>query len=139
MWLILFSLLMLLVIYSDLRYRIISNALVMVTSLMVLVYCYQADVLSQWLYAIPVFGIGFLLWWLGVFGAGDVKLLAVLVPAIDPAYHLFTFLMIAFSGGIVAIATLLYAKLVTKNNDTTVPYGISIALGCWLGILASLS
>lgn len=139
MWLILFSILVLLVIYSDIRFRTISNTLVMAVFLAVLAYCYQSDVLGQWLYAIPVFCIGFLLWWLGAFGAGDVKLLTVLVPAIDPAYHLFTFLIIAFSGGIVVVATLIHARLKAKNGKITVPYGVPIALGCWLGILASLS
>lgn len=138
-WLIIFLILSFAVIYSDLRYRVIPNALVFSVLMTVLVYCYQFEVLGQWLYAIPVFGTGFFLWWLGMFGAGDVKLLTVLAPAIDPDYHLFTFLIIVFSGGIVAVATLIYARLKGKNQKITVPYGVPIALGCWLGILASLS
>ena len=137
-WVVVFSLFAVWIIYSDIRYRIISNKLVACVLVTVFLYSFQSGLLNQWLYSIPVLAIGFLLWWLGVIGAGDVKLLAVLVPAINPDFHLFTFLVVAFSGGIVAVLTLLYAKLITKKSDITVPYGVPIALGCWLGILASL-
>ncbi len=138
MWIIVFSILLLLVAYFDICYRVISNKLVMLVSGIVLLYTLQFQLVDQWLYSIPVLVVGLLLWKLGVFGAGDVKLLTVLVPVFNPDYHLLIFLIIAFSGGIVAMITLLYAKLISRNNNVTVPYGVSIALGCWLGILASL-
>ena len=139
-WIVAFSALSLWTMYSDIRYRVIPNTLIVCVLITVIIFCIQSASLNQCLYSIPVLIIGLVLWRLGVVGAGDVKLLVAFIPAVDPIFHVFTFLIIAFSGGIVAVITFLYAKLIKKKkySDITVPYGVSIALGCWLGILASL-
>lgn len=101
------------------------------------------------LVATGVFSVGFLLFWRGALGGGDVKLLSALALWAGPKYILSLVLVIALAGGALALAALLvrrspYLSLASINlrmalarsvpaetgkNGGTLPYGIAIAAG----------
>jgi len=96
-----------------------------------------------------VFAVGFLLFWRGALGGGDVKLLSALSLWAGPQYILSLVLVIAVAGGVLALAAILvrrnpFLSLATLNlrmalglsataetgkNGGTLPYGIAIAFG----------
>jgi prepilin peptidase CpaA len=97
----------------------------------------EKNTFSELIYSLPVFILGFLLWYWRVLGGGDVKLLVAISPTISTELLLLWILLVCVVGGIVAIVVLLLHRLnIIKNR--TVPYSIPIAVCSWLGMLASL-
>ncbi len=95
------------------------------------------------------FGLGLVLYMLGVLGAGDVKLLGAISVALEPvlAWHLLA--RIALAGGILGVARLLAdgnlrnalfgllsSERRAKAERSSVPYAVAIAAG-WLWMLAA--
>ena len=86
-----------------------------------------------------VFAVGIAVFAAGWLGGGDVKLLSALALWAGPA-HLAGFLLItALAGGVLALAALVYARLVAVvpalavgsrvTTQMTLPYGVAIACG----------
>lgn len=133
---------------QDYRHRLLSNKLVGGLALLSVLLTTQAIVSGQfesgwWLLSQPlsVLVIGLGLFIFGVCGAGDVKLLAAMSPAISPDYWLVTLLLIALFGGLLALVYLAFAWYNNKIDELKqrgLPYGIAIASAGALGINASL-
>jgi prepilin peptidase CpaA len=97
--------------------------------------------------AVAVFAAGAALFALGVWGGGDVKLLAAMAAWTGPGELLRLLLVMALAGGVLALAVLLARRLPALNTDAAgwrrpaclaeghVPYGVAIAaagLDWWL-------
>lgn len=112
---------------SDIRSRIISNR----TILLLLVVIIPLSLLKyQTVFIFPALcalTVGFLLFMLNVIGAGDVKLITVLMLMI-PNDEIFPFFFFTtFAGlGLIIIGWLSFRKSIKENG---LPYGVAISLG----------
>lgn len=105
-----------------------------------------ADIGMHLLVGVGLFGFGFVLFCLGVFGGGDVKLIAAAGVWLGVS-GLPTFgLSMALLGGVLALAILTARRFATPNPGQAeflnrlvdrangVPYGVAIAGGGWLAV-----
>ena len=120
---------------SDVRSRIISNR----TVLLLLIVTIPLSLLKyQTIFIVPALcalAIGFLLFMLNVIGAGDVKLITVLMLMI-PNDEIFPFFFFTtFAGlGLIIISWLFFRESVKKNG---LPYGVAISLGFMTNLVLS--
>ncbi|MBN6065603.1 prepilin peptidase [Aggregatibacter actinomycetemcomitans] len=120
---------------TDIRSRIISNRIV----LLLLIITIPLSLLKyQTIFIVPALcalAIGFLLFTLNVIGAGDVKLIAVLMLMI-PNDEIFPFFFFTtFAGlGLIIIGWLFFRKSIKENG---LPYGVAISLGFMTNLVLS--
>ena len=112
---------------SDIRSRIISNRIVLLLLVVIIplsLLKYQTVCIFPALCALTV---GFLLFMLNVIGAGDVKLITVLMLMV-PNDEIFPFFFFTtFAGlGLIIIGWLFFRKSIKENG---LPYGVAISLG----------
>lgn len=102
------------IIYMDVRYRRIPNKLVLVTLIVGLAinsyFGAWNGLLSSLLGLVIAFGLMFLFHLFGTMGAGDVKLFAAIGALVGSSIVLQTFLIVAITGGILAICKMVYAR-----------------------------
>ncbi|UKH14094.1 A24 family peptidase [Actinobacillus pleuropneumoniae] len=119
--------LLLVVCWTDLRYRLISNRVIMALLLVIIPFSYLMYGTLSWLPAVLCLVIGFVLFLLNVIGAGDVKLLAVLMLAIPSSFAIFFLFLTACAGLLlIIIGWLFYRKTIREKG---LPYGIAISTG----------
>ncbi|ABO50628.1 peptidase A24A, prepilin type IV [Desulforamulus reducens MI-1] len=145
-------------LYTDLRYRKIYNAVLFPTFLLALTYWFVSGGLGGILFSIKgaTLGLALLLipFMLGGMGAGDVKLLAVIGAWQGPQFVWLCFLCTAIVGGIIAAVQLsksgrllqslkyilftflpgapkahAFGTLTTAKAGEAFPYGVAIASG----------
>lgn len=145
-------------LYTDLRYRKIFNVVLLPAFLLALIYGFTSGGVNSLLFSIKgaTLGLSLLLipFMLGGMGAGDVKLLAVIGAWQGPQFVWICFLCTAIVGGVIAIVylvrrgrffqTLKYILLLfipgtpkvnafgTLSNakaGEAFPYGVAIAAG----------
>jgi prepilin peptidase CpaA len=141
--------------YSDARSRRISNTLslaIAILGLMRIVLAHDTAATRTLAAAAIIFAATFLLFWRGVMGGGDAKLIAATVLLVG-WNELFRFLLLmSVCGGVLALATLAqhwfrsrpwsFSHLARKSleasaaanrvaglTNMTVPYGVAIAAG----------
>ena len=141
--------------YGDIRTRRIPNALALAVAVLGLVRLVLAGDPAAALLSIAaaaaVFAIGFLLFWRGWLGGGDVKLMAAAILLVGaPAVSLFLIAM-SLVGLVVTLATLAADRLARRpatpnsapegepGSRRTVPYGVAIAAGAILTLAVQLS
>ncbi|WP_392560900.1 prepilin peptidase [Orbus sturtevantii] len=120
-WLVLIT-----ICYSDIRYRIISNKQVIVLLIIILLNYFLGHAELSYFSAIIALVIGIVLFYIGAVGAGDVKLISVLLLSI-PSNEISDFLVIMALLGIPLALIALIKKIRTKTK-TTIPYGVAISL-----------
>lgn len=112
---------------TDIRSRIISNQVV----LLLLFAIVPLSLLKyQTIFVIPALcalAIGFLIFSLGAMGAGDIKLISVLMLAIPHNEIIYFFFFTAFFGLLLIIVGWLFFRKSIKENG--LPYGVAISLG----------
>ena len=122
--------------YGDITQRIISNKLVLI----VLV----TSLLSSGLSAFAVIPMllatlaGLLLFAIGAFAGGDIKLMLAFLPGIALQWWPVVFLLIAIIGGVMAVGYLgygLWTKRLRAVRERGLPYGVPIAIAGFLGVL----
>lgn len=112
---------------SDIRSRIINNRIL----LLLLIVAIPLSLLKyQTVFIVPALctlTIGFLLFMLNIIGAGDVKLITVLMLMV-PNDEIFPFFFFTtFAGlGLIIIGWLFFRKSIKENG---LPYGVAISLG----------
>ena len=118
----------------DWKHRKIPNTLNKITLIANLVVALLNGYLASSLpISIACFFIGVLLWYLKVLGAGDVKLLAALVIGIQPDLVTVTLISIGFMGGGLVLIMYIIGKIKRFNTyKKGIPYGIPIALSCFI-------
>lgn len=145
-------------LYTDLRYRKIYNVVLLPSFLLAVVYGIYAGGIGGLLFSFKgaILGLALLLipFLLGGMGAGDVKLLAVIGAWQGPQFVWFCFLCTAIVGGIIGIVQLtrsgrlfqtlkmilyiflpgtpkvnVFGTLATTKASEAFPYGVAIAAG----------
>jgi len=145
-------------LYTDLRYRKIYNIVLFPAFLLALLYSFMISGTAGLLYSLKgaTLGLSLLLipFILGGMGAGDVKLLAVIGAWRGPQFVWFCFLCTAIVGGAIAMVQLLrtgrllqtvkiilfafvpgsprvntFSTLATAKAGEVFPYGVAIAAG----------
>ena len=124
--------------WTDIKRRIISNKIVLSLFLVIVPLAW---IQYENIFVIPALialFIGFLLFSLRIIGAGDVKLIAVLMLAI-PSDQVFSFFFFTtFSGLLVIIIGWIFFREYIRQNG--LPYGVAISLGFLINlVLFSLS
>ncbi|SIN72654.1 prepilin peptidase [Salinivibrio sp. ES.052] len=130
------------VILRDLRYRKIGHgAIVVIALLSVFIVCwYELPINTALFQAGLVFLAGFVLFFFGVCGAGDVKLLTVISLAVSDQWWPWMLFLTGILGGIVALGLLLAGWLGKPEwRAMGVPYALAIApsggLAIWLTLI----
>lgn len=112
---------------TDIRSRIISNRIV----LLLLITIIPLSLLKyQTIFLIPALcalAIGFLIFTLGIMGAGDIKLISVLMLAIPNNEIISFFFFTAFAGLLLVVVGWLFFRESIKKNG--LPYGVAISFG----------
>ncbi|AKO31103.1 A24 family peptidase [[Haemophilus] ducreyi] len=128
--LVLFSFIVLLLIwlsYTDIRSRIITNKVVLALFCAILPFSWFTQGMVYPMPALICLVIGFVLFMLGVIGAGDAKLMAVLMLAVPPEYTIFFLFSTTCAGlGLIIIGGLFFRQVIVKKG---LPYGVAISVG----------
>ena len=149
--------------YYDLRYRRIPNKLVapLVLSGLALNYAFAglAGLFASLQGMLMGFGLMLVLHLFGALGAGDVKLFAALGAVLGAPLVLPTFVIVVLTGGILAIANMLYTNTARVTGERvllifgglangmgvprfplpadrrhTLPYGVAISVGTLISL-----
>jgi len=119
--------------YMDVRYRRIPNRQVLIILL-----CGVAvnTFFGAWhglfvslLGIVIAFGLMFSLHVLGTMGAGDVKLFAAIGAVLGSSFVVQTFLIVAVTGGILAICKMIYKRRVTSTMLRVVQFFVGLLPG----------
>ena len=122
--------------YTDIKYRIISNYIVIIVFVLaILNYVFGLGALNYSASGI-FFVCGLLMFYFRLVGAGDIKLITVLLITIPSNSVLFFLLAIAIFGLPISIIAVLYKWLKKIKDGITLPYGVAITGGY---ILTSLT
>lgn len=121
--------------YTDIRFRTISNRIVLLLFISVVPFSLLK---FQTIFIIPALcalAIGFLIFALGIIGAGDIKLISVLMLTI-PYDEIFSFFfLMAFAGLLlIIIGWILFRQSIKENG---LPYGVAISLGFMTNLFLS--
>ncbi len=125
--------LLLFVVYSDMKSRIISNRVNLAIAMLAVPWWIgSGDALWpllgwQLLLALLVFAAFAILFALGAMGGGDVKLLTALalwLPAM-PLIQMLT--LMAIIGGVLTLAYLVWHRVKKRQGNPEVPYGCAIS------------
>lgn len=115
---------------SDHNKRTISNKItksLFITNFIAAIY--YGYILHSLTITSVIFLILILVWLIGGFGAGDVKLLCSFSVGIKPELTMAYLVMVGFSGGLQLIAMYLVGFMADKNLfEKGIPYGIPISM-----------
>ncbi|MGC7559290.1 A24 family peptidase [Pasteurella sp. PK-2025] len=119
--------------WTDIRYRIISNKIVILLCLIMLPLSWIKYEQVFIFPALTALAIGFLLFNLRVMGAGDVKLIAALMLAIPHEQIISFFFFTACSGLLlIIIGWIFFRKSIQQRH---LPYGVAISLGFLMNLV----
>jgi prepilin peptidase CpaA len=86
-------------------------------------------------FALGVFLLLSIAFYLGMMGGGDVKLAAALALWFSPIDTLRFLVFMSIAGGVLTVLVMVAHRLRSKEGRPEIPYGVAIAIGA-LGILA---
>ncbi|OOF69794.1 prepilin peptidase [Rodentibacter caecimuris] len=113
--------------WTDIRVRIISNKSIMLLLAVILVFSYLRYDTVFIFSSLVSLCVGFILFVLKVIGAGDIKLISVLILAV-PNYQIISFLFFTtFSGLLLIIIGWIFFRNEIKSKG--LPYGVAISTG----------
>lgn len=113
--------------YTDVHNRVISNRVVMALLFVVVPLSLLKYQSIFFIPALCTLFIGFVLFILHIIGAGDIKLISVLMLMIPYEQIIFFFFFTAFAGLLlIIIGWLFYRKSIKARG---LPYGVAISLG----------
>lgn len=124
----------LLICYSDIRYRIISNKFVVTIAITALVLSFITyNTVSI---VIPLIALltGYIIFHFNFIGGGDVKLIAVLLLTLNAGQSLNFILYTAIMGGVVMIIGMLINR--DDIQQRGVPYAVAISGGFLLSLFS---
>ncbi|WP_145491035.1 A24 family peptidase [Yersinia rohdei] len=125
---------LLLICYSDIRYRIISNKFVVIIAITALVLSFITyNTVSI---VIPLIALltGYIIFHFNFIGGGDVKLIAVLLLTLNSGQSLNFILYTAIMGGVVMIIGMLINR--DDIQQRGVPYAVAISGGFLLSLFS---
>ena len=119
--------------YMDVRYRRIPNRQVLIILLcgiaLNVVFGAWQGLLASLLGIVMAFGLMFTLHVLGTMGAGDVKLFAAIGAVLGSSLVIPTFLIVALTGGILAICKMVYKRRVAATMLRVVQFFVGLLPG----------
>lgn len=113
--------------WTDIKSRVISNNIILALLFLVIPFGYLLNGELYITLALISLSIGFLLFLFNVIGAGDIKLITVLMLTIPSEQILSFFVFTSFFGLLLIIIGWLFFKTSIKRNG--LPYGVAISLG----------
>jgi len=115
--------------YTDIKYRIISNYIVIIIFILaILNYAFGLGALNY--SASGIFLVcGLLMFYCRLAGAGDIKLITALLITIPTGSVILFLTVTTFLGLPLAIIAILYKWLKKIKDGITLPYGVAIAGG----------
>ena len=113
--------------WSDIKQRRISNNSVLALLALLLLFCYLHYGEIFILNGLATLAIGFVLFSLNVIGAGDVKLLAVLMLAVPGPGIVPLLFFISFFGFLLIVIGWIFFRQNIKTQG--LPYGVAISCG----------
>jgi prepilin peptidase CpaA len=126
-------------VYTDVRYRLILNAVTAPIALCAPLYWYANGGLSiavvggHLLIALGVFTFFALLFRFGAMGGGDVKLFSALALWFDWIWVMRLLLVASIAGALVTIIFWGIHKYRRREGQARIPYGVAISLaGLWV-------
>lgn len=124
------------VIITDCRYRTISNQTIVVIAIVECFLVKQHFDLISLVVAVITLVLGIIIFSLGICGAGDIKLLFVLIPIIDHQWLLLCFTLMFALGGILGVGLWLGDKMWPqfKLSEKGVPYAVPICISFGFGL-----
>lgn len=121
---------------TDVMYRRIYNynsVIIILLSILLFFFCVELSLFFPFMVLI----IGFLLFALNIWGAGDAKCVFALTLSL-PSDLIFIFiLLMSLSGGVIATFMLVFPRL--KGVFVSVPYALSIGTGYFLTLIIGIS
>lgn len=112
---------------TDIRYRTISNQLVLACAILVLLIGFMEERDIHLIPASLLLLVGFILFNFNVIGGGDVKLMTVLALAFDAQGVLLFLHATAIFGGVIALLALCFFR--KRSIEQGVAYGVAITAG----------
>lgn len=125
------------VCYYDIKYRIIPNKLIIIFFCLILIRFLCTDGNLNYLAAGGFLIIGIVLFYLKLVGAGDIKLISVLLLSLSAAES-WEFIIVMIFCGLPLALIFIVIRLITKKRYS-LPYGVAIAAGYFLVSLHHLS
>ncbi|WP_227731349.1 A24 family peptidase [Yersinia proxima] len=124
---------LLLICYSDIRHRVISNKWIITVTINTLTL--SLITYSTASIAIPLLAllIGYIIFHLKLIGGGDVKLITVLLITLNTEQSINFILYTAIMGGVVMIVGILINR--TDIQQRGVPYAVAISGGFLISFL----
>ena len=121
---------------TDCRYRTISNQTIVVITIAECFLIKQHFDAISLAVAVIVLLLGIIIFSLGICGAGDIKLLFVLIPMIHHQWLLLCFTLMFALGGILGIGLWLGDKIWPqfKLSENGVPYAVPICISFGFGL-----
>lgn len=128
--------------YTDVVHRKISNRQSVIVFFLCLVMMIYSGNYSSYLHFIIISLIGLLFFILGLWGAGDAKLLSAFSLAIKPDLIPVVLSIITFLGLVLILSQYTFDKFDSNNrcfsSNHGVPYGIAISIGANLGVVLTI-
>lgn len=123
---------LLLICYSDIRHRIVSNKLIITIAITTLALGFAKN--NTVSIVIPLFALlaGYIIFHFNFIGGGDVKLITVLLLTLTPGQSLDFILYTAIMGGVVMIIGMLINR--SDIQQRGVPYAVAISIGFLLAL-----
>ncbi|WP_373766710.1 prepilin peptidase [Glaesserella sp.] len=113
--------------WTDIRSRIISNNIIIILFFIILPLAWLTHGQIFIFSALMTLCAGFILFTLGVIGAGDVKLVSVLMLTISAEQIIPFFFFTSFAGLLLIIIGWIFFRQSIRNNG--LPYGVAISIG----------
>lgn len=113
--------------WTDIKARVISNKIVLGMLMVIIPLAWMKYGQINLFPAFIVLVVGFFLFTFHLIGAGDVKLISVLVLAIPTEQLLYFFFFTTFSGLLLIVFGWLFYRQSIRQNG--LPYGVAISLG----------
>lgn len=114
------------VCYTDIRFRIIHNSIVIAVFIIILANFLIGSGELNYIAALIFFIIGLLIFCFNIMGAGDIKLISVLLLSL-PTEQIWDFFILMTLLGLPLAIFALIRKTITKST-VTIPYGVAISL-----------
>jgi prepilin peptidase CpaA len=125
--------------YGDVKTLKISNTLVAIVAALGILRLIVVGDVSIALYTVGatllVFLVVFLLFWRGIIGGGDAKLMTATALLVGYNDLLTFFLLMSISGAFVSLAILVLHRRSKQPQAQAVPYGVAIAGGAIVTLL----
>ncbi|WP_083794638.1 prepilin peptidase [Vibrio sp. 16] len=138
-WWLILATICLFICWRDYRFRLVSNNSVLSLGCVLLSSAFINGSQIYPFTALMLFIPGLLLWRLGAFGAGDIKLICVFSLLIQPDFLLLVGVILMLLGGLEALVYILIKKFkpISIVHDG-LPFAIPIVLSGVFGIGASI-